>query len=58
MNAQPNFVMEQPLPPREIPFRPTMNRSDYDAAKARANFWGPRAANPFTKTFAPWQLLS
>ena len=53
VNAQPNFVMEQPLPPREIPFRPTMNRIDYDAAKARANFWGPRAAKPFTETFAP-----
>ena len=53
VNAQPNFVMEQPLPPREIPVRQTMNRSDYDAAKARANLWAPRAAKPFTKTFAP-----
>ena len=53
VDAQPNFVMEQPLPPREIPFRPTMDRSEYDAAKARANFWGPGAAKPFTETFAP-----
>ena len=53
VDAQPNYVMEQPLPPREIPFRPTMDRSDYDAAKARANFYGPGAAKPFTETFAP-----
>jgi hypothetical protein len=53
VDAQPNFVMEQPPPPREIPFRPTMNRSDYDAAKARANFWGPKAAKPFTEPFVP-----
>jgi hypothetical protein len=53
VEAQPNYVMVQPLPPREIPFRPTMDRSDYDAAKARANFWGPGAAKPFTETFAP-----
>ena len=53
VDAQPNYVTEQPLPPREIPFRPTMDRSDYDAAKARANFWGPGAAKPFTETFAP-----
>ena len=53
VDAQPNYVTEQPLPPREIPFRPTMDRSDYDAAKARANFYGPGAAKPFTETFAP-----
>ena len=53
VDAQPNFVMEQPPPPREIPFRPTMNRSDYHAAKARANFWGPRAARPFTPLATP-----
>src|SRR5262249_55063506 len=53
VNAQPNFVMEQPLPAREIPFRPTMDRSEYDAAKARANFYGPGAAKPFAETFAP-----
>ena len=53
VDAQPNYVMEQPLPPREIPFRPTMDRSAYDAAKARANFYGPGAAKPFTETFAP-----
>jgi hypothetical protein len=52
-NAQPNFVMEQPLPPREIPFRPTMNPSDYDAAKAPANFWSAGAAKPFIETRAP-----
>lgn len=53
VDAQPNYVTEQPLPVREIPFRPTMDRSDYDAAKARANFWGPGAAKPFTETFVP-----
>ena len=57
LEAQPNYVIEQPVPAREIPFRPTMDRSDYDAAKARANFYGPGAAKPFTETFAPWQLL-
>ena len=53
VEAEPNYVMELPLPPREIPFRPTMDRSEYDAAKARANFYGPVAAKPFTETFAP-----
>ena len=53
VDAQPNFVMEQPLRPREIPFRPTMDRSEYDAAKARANFYGPGTAKPLTETFAP-----
>ena len=53
VEAQPNYVRELPLPPREIPFRPTMDRSEYDAAKARANFYGPGAAKPFTETFAP-----
>ena len=51
--AQPNYVTEQPRPPREIPFRPTMDRSEFDAAKARANFYGPGAAKPFTETFVP-----
>ena len=46
VNAQPNYVMEQPVFPREIPFRPTMDRAAYDAAKAQANFYGPRAAKP------------
>src|SRR5262245_41291790 len=53
VDAQPNYVMEQPLPAREIPFRPTIDRSEYDAAKARANFYGPGAAKPITETFAP-----
>ena len=53
VNAQPNYVMEQPAFPREIPFRPTMDRAVYDAAKAQANFYGPRAAKPFTETLAP-----
>ena len=53
VEAQPNYVMELPLPQREIPFRPTMHRSEYDAAKARANFYGPGAAKPFTETFTP-----
>ena len=53
VDAQPNYVMEQPAFPREIPFRPTMDRTAYDAAKARANFYGPRAAKPVTETLAP-----
>ena len=53
VDAQPNYVMEQPAFPREIPFRPTMDRAAYDAAKARANFYGPRAAKPVTETLAP-----
>src|SRR5947207_14990714 len=53
VEAQPNYVIEQPLPAREIPFRPTMDRSDYEAAKARANFYGPGTSKPFTETFAP-----
>jgi hypothetical protein len=53
VNAQPNYVMEQPAFPREIPFRPTMDRTAYDAAKAQANFYGPRAAKPFTEALAP-----
>ena len=53
VDAQPNFVMEQAPPPREIPFRPTMDRAAYDAAKAQANFYGPRAAKPITQGFAP-----
>src|SRR5689334_7616091 len=53
VNAQPNYVMEQPAFPREIPFRPTMDRAAYDAAKAQANFYGPRAAKPVTEALAP-----
>jgi hypothetical protein len=54
VNAQPNFVMEQPVPPRAIPFRPTMDRTAYDAAKARAaNSYAPGAVKPFTEAFAP-----
>jgi len=41
VDPQPNYVMEQPVPPREIPFRPTMDRTAYDAAKARANSYAP-----------------
>jgi hypothetical protein len=53
VDALPNYVMEQPVAPREIPFRPTMDRTAYDAAKARANSYGPKAMKPFTETFAP-----
>src|SRR5438552_11640306 len=58
VEAQPNYVMEQPMPLRKIPFRPTMDSSAYDAAKARANFYGPGAAKPFTGTFAPLATLA
>src|SRR5467141_4985396 len=36
VNAQPNYVMEQPVPPPEIPFRPTMACAADAAAKAQA----------------------
>ena len=51
--AQPNYVMEQPLPPQAIPFRPTMDRTAYDAENARANSYAPGAVKPFTEIFAP-----
>ena len=51
VDAQPNYVMQQP-PESEIPFRPTMDRTAYDAAKALANSYGP-AVKPFTEAFAP-----
>jgi len=53
VDAQPNYVMEQPAPPREIPFLPTMDRSAYDAAKALANSYASGAVKPFTEAFAP-----
>jgi hypothetical protein len=54
VDAQPNYVMEQPAPSREIPFRPTMDRTAYDAAKARAaDSYAPGAVKPFTEAFAP-----
>jgi hypothetical protein len=53
VKAEPNYVMEQPIAPREIPFRPTMDRTAYDAAKARANFSAARAAKPFIEAPAP-----
>jgi hypothetical protein len=54
VNAEPNYVMEQPVPPSEIPFRPTMARAAYDAAKEQAaKSYVPGAVKPFTETFAP-----
>src|SRR5438105_13160513 len=48
VNAQPNFVMAQPLAPFAIPFRSTMRESDYAAAKQRANSaYAPGATKPF-----------
>jgi hypothetical protein len=49
VDAQPNYVMEQPVAPREIPFRPTMDRAAYDAAKAQANSKAPGRLKPFTE---------
>src|SRR5947208_12745015 len=37
VNAQPNFIMAQPLAPIAIPFRSTMGESAYAAAKQQAN---------------------
>src|SRR5205814_3956048 len=48
VNAQPNFVMAQPLAPFAIPFRSTMGESDYAAAKQRANSaYAPGVTKPF-----------
>jgi hypothetical protein len=53
VDAQPDYVMQQPAE-REIPFRPTMDRTAYDAAKARAaSSYAPGAVKPFTEAFAP-----
>lgn len=52
VDAQPNYVMQQP-PASEIPFRPTMDRSAYDAAKAAANSYAPGTVKPFSADFAP-----
>ena len=54
VEGQPDYVMEQPVPPGEIPFRPTMDRSAYDAAKAQAaNSYALGAVKPLTEAFAP-----
>jgi hypothetical protein len=50
VDAQPNYVMQQP-PAREIPFRPTMGSSAYEAAKARANSYAPGTRKPFIAPF-------
>src|SRR5213078_4126722 len=48
VNAQPNFVMAQPLAPFAIPFRSTMGDSDYAAAKQGANSaYAPGVTKPF-----------
>src|SRR5436305_7721914 len=48
VNAQPNFVMAQPLAPFAIPFRSTMGESDYAAAKQYANSgYAPGVTKPF-----------
>jgi hypothetical protein len=53
VDAQPNYVMEQPSHPHSIPFRPTISRSAYDAAKARAaNSYVPGAVKPFPDAFS------
>ena len=52
VDAQPNYVMQQP-PESEIPFRPTMDRTAYDTAKALANSYAPQTVKPFPEAFAP-----
>jgi hypothetical protein len=48
VNAQPNFVMAQPLAPFAIPFRSTMGESAYAAAKQQANSaYAPGVSKPF-----------
>src|SRR5213595_3869557 len=48
VNAQPNFVMAQPLAPFAIPFRYTMGERDYAAAKQRAkSAYAPGVTKPF-----------
>jgi hypothetical protein len=56
VDAQPNYVMEQPVPPRGIPFRPTMDRTAYDAAKAQANSYAPGTVKRSQRPSLPWQL--
>jgi len=54
VDAQQDYVMERPVSPGDIPFRPTMDGSAYDAAKAQAaNSYVPGAVKPFTEAFAP-----
>src|SRR5438067_1274423 len=50
VNAQPNYVMEQLMPLGEIAFRPTMDRTAYDAAKTQANSYVPGAVKPFIRS--------
>src|SRR5436190_14596238 len=52
VNAQSSYVMEQLLPPGEIPFRPTIDRTTYDAAKTQANSYVPGAVKPFIEALA------
>jgi hypothetical protein len=48
VNAQPNFVMAQPLAPVAIQFRSTMGESAYAAAKQGANSaYAPGVTKPF-----------
>jgi hypothetical protein len=54
VDAQQDYVMARPVSPGDIPFRPTMDRSAYDAAKAQAaKSYVPGAVKPFTEAFAP-----
>jgi hypothetical protein len=52
-NPQPNFVTEKPGAEWAIPFRPTMNRAEYEAAKARANAYQYKAVPPLTEVSSP-----
>src|SRR5438046_6542782 len=48
VNAQPNFVMAQPLAPFAVRFQSTMGERDYAAAKQGANSaYAPGVVKPF-----------
>ena len=54
VDAQQDYVMERPVSPGDIPFRPTMDPSAYAAAKAQAaKSYLPGAVKPLTEPFVP-----
>lgn len=54
VDAQQDYVMEQPVPQGDIPFRPTMDRNAYEAVKAQAaKSYFPGAVKPLSEPFDP-----
>jgi hypothetical protein len=52
VNPQANQTIEPPRPPAVIPFRPTMNRSDYEAMKAQTRLYRPEPEPPSQEVFS------